>query len=75
MLANFLLHMSSHMISRRHMASRKRAHNRNNLQRFGEWLRSLREAKNVPLRVVAAAAEMDQAHLSKAEARPADADF
>lgn len=36
-------------------------------QRFGEWLRGLREAKQVPLRVVAAAAEMDQAHLSKAE--------
>lgn len=35
--------------------------------RFGEWLRSLREAKELPLRVVAAAAEMDQAHLSKAE--------
>ena len=36
-------------------------------QRFGEWLRGLREAKELPLRVVAAAAEMDQAHLSKAE--------
>lgn len=36
-------------------------------QRFGEWLRGLRETKKVPLRVVAAAAEMDQAHLSKAE--------
>lgn len=34
---------------------------------FGEWLRQMRESKNVPLRVVAAAAEMDQAHLSKAE--------
>ncbi len=34
---------------------------------FGEWLRQLREAKGVPLRVVAAAAEMDQAHLSKVE--------
>lgn len=34
---------------------------------FGEWLRQMREAKDVPLRVVAAAAEMDQAHLSKAE--------
>jgi transcriptional regulator with XRE-family HTH domain len=36
-------------------------------QRFGEWLRGLREAKELPLRVVAAAAEMDQAHLSKVE--------
>lgn len=36
-------------------------------QRFGEWLRGLREAKQQPLRVIAAAAEMDQAHLSKVE--------
>jgi HTH-type transcriptional regulator, competence development regulator len=36
-------------------------------QRFGVWLRGLRESKQLPLRVVAAAAEMDQAHLSKAE--------
>ena len=36
-------------------------------QRFGEWLRDLREAKGLPLRAVAAAAEMDQAHLSKVE--------
>jgi len=36
-------------------------------QRFGEWLRGLREAKELPLRVIAAAAEMDQAHLSKVE--------
>lgn len=34
---------------------------------FGEWLRQMREEKNVPLRVVASAAEMDQAHLSKIE--------
>lgn len=36
-------------------------------QRFGEWLRSIRESQQLPLRVVAAAAEMDQAHLSKVE--------
>ena len=36
-------------------------------QRFGEWLRGLREAKDLPLRAVAAAAQMDQAHLSKVE--------
>lgn len=36
-------------------------------QRFGEWLRGLRESRQLPLRVVAAAAEMDQAHLSKVE--------
>jgi transcriptional regulator with XRE-family HTH domain len=35
--------------------------------RFGEWLRHLREERKLPLRAVAAAAEMDQAHLSKAE--------
>jgi transcriptional regulator with XRE-family HTH domain len=35
--------------------------------RFGEWLRRLREEHKLPLRAVAAAAEMDQAHLSKAE--------
>lgn len=35
--------------------------------RFGEWLRELRQAKNLALREVAAAAGMDQAHLSKAE--------
>lgn len=37
------------------------------VRRFGEWLRSKRESKKLPLRVVAAAAEMDQAHLSKVE--------
>lgn len=36
-------------------------------QTFGEWLRQMREKKDVPLRVVAAAADMDQAHLSKIE--------
>jgi len=35
--------------------------------RFGEWLRRLRVEKDVPLRTVAAAADMDQAHLSKIE--------
>lgn len=35
--------------------------------RFGEWLRRLREERRLPLRAVAAEAEMDQAHLSKAE--------
>jgi HTH-type transcriptional regulator, competence development regulator len=34
---------------------------------LGEWLRQLRQAKDLALREVAAAAEMDQAHLSKAE--------
>ena len=34
---------------------------------FGSWLRRLREQRGLPLRAVAAAAEMDQAHLSKIE--------
>ncbi len=40
---------------------------KNSPPRFGEWLRQLREEHKLPLRAVAAAAEMDQAHLSKAE--------
>ena len=36
-------------------------------QTFGAWLRKMRDDKSVPLRAVAAAAEMDQAHLSKVE--------
>ena len=35
--------------------------------RFGEWLRGLRQEKDLALREVAAAVGMDQAHLSKAE--------
>ncbi len=34
---------------------------------FGSFLRQLREQSDLPLRAVAAAAGMDQAHLSKAE--------
>ena len=49
------------------MARQKKATYTASPQRFGEWLRALREAKQLPLRVVAAAAEMDQAHLSKVE--------
>lgn len=49
------------------MARHGKATQAANTQRFGEWLRGLRESKELPLRVVAAAAEMDQAHLSKAE--------
>jgi transcriptional regulator with XRE-family HTH domain len=49
------------------MARHKKATYSAASQRFGEWLRGLREAKELPLRVVAAAAEMDQAHLSKVE--------
>jgi transcriptional regulator with XRE-family HTH domain len=34
---------------------------------LGEWLRQLRQEKDLALREVAAAADMDPAHLSKAE--------
>lgn len=34
---------------------------------LGEWLRQLRQEKSLPLREVAAAADMDPAHLSKVE--------
>lgn len=49
------------------MARQKKATYTANTLRFGEWLRGLRDSKQLPLRVVAAAAEMDQAHLSKVE--------
>jgi transcriptional regulator with XRE-family HTH domain len=35
--------------------------------RLGPWLRELRQKKDLALREVAAAVQMDQAHLSKAE--------
>ncbi|MFM9873030.1 MAG: helix-turn-helix domain-containing protein [Fimbriimonadaceae bacterium] len=34
---------------------------------FGMWLREIRTSRNLPIRVVAAAVEMDQAHLCKVE--------
>ena len=49
------------------MARQKQSKDKTTFQRFGEWLRSIRESKQLPLRVIAAAAEMDQAHLSKVE--------
>ena len=49
------------------MARQRKTNNAVPAQRLGEWLRSIREGKELPLRVVAAAAEMDQAHLSKVE--------
>ena len=58
---------SGQPVSSQKMARHRKTIYRAVSQRFGEWLRGLREAKQVPLRVVAAAAEMDQAHLSKAE--------
>ena len=36
-------------------------------QRFGDWMRELRLEKELPLRVVAEAAEMDLTHLQKIE--------
>ena len=58
---------ASHPVSSQDMARQKKATYTVASQRFGEWLRGLREAKELPLRVIAAAAEMDQAHLSKVE--------
>ncbi len=49
------------------MASRKKSGRLSSPIRFGTWLRELRETRQLPLRVVASAAEMDQAHLSKVE--------
>lgn len=49
------------------MARQKKATNLPKTLNFGAWLRSHREARKLPLRSVAAAAEMDQAHLSKVE--------
>lgn len=48
------------------MAGQKRATISTNV-RFGVWLRGIRQSRQLPLRAVAAAAEMDQAHLSKVE--------
>jgi len=61
------LHCTSHLVYSHLMASQKKANDVVNTQRFGEWLRGIRESKQLPLRIVAAAAEMDQAHLSKVE--------
>lgn len=58
---------ASRFVSSQKMSRQKKATYAAASQRFGEWLRGLREAKELPLRVVAAAAEMDQAHLSKVE--------
>ena len=54
-------------MARQSDTDRRRASRNSGTRRFGDWLRELRESRNVPIRVVAAAAEMDQAHLSKAE--------
>ena len=47
--------------------SSKRQSNTDASLPFGEWLRQLRVKRDLPLRAVAAATEMDQAHLSKIE--------
>ena len=50
------------------MASTKYSHKaRTAVPCFGGWLRRMREERDLPLRAVAAEAEMDQAHLSKVE--------
>lgn len=59
--------MVSHIVTSQCMARQKKSTSPAANLRFGEWLRSIRESKSLPLRAVAAAAEMDQAHLSKTE--------
>ena len=54
----------------RDMASRNKSiplYRQSQPVRLGAWLRELRQKKDLALREVAAAVEMDQAHLSKAE--------
>ncbi len=58
---------ASQDVSSYQMARQKKAGYRVATQTFGERLRKMREEKGVPLRTVAAAADMDQAHLSKVE--------
>lgn len=58
---------SSQDVSSQQMARPKKTGYAAPTQTFGEWLRQMRDEKGVPLRVVAAAADMDQAHLSKIE--------
>jgi HTH-type transcriptional regulator, competence development regulator len=55
--------MASHDMARKSKASSTSAVP----PHLGEWLRHLREERSLPLRAVAAAVEMDQAHLSKVE--------
>jgi transcriptional regulator with XRE-family HTH domain len=43
------------------------SNNTRRIQKFGEWLRDMRQKRKLPLRVVAAAAQMDSALLSKIE--------
>jgi len=59
--------VSSQVVSSLTMARRKKAGYAAATQNLGEWLRQMRDEKGVPLRIVAAAADMDQAHLSKIE--------
>jgi len=58
---------ASQGVSSQQMARQKKTGYAAPAQTFGGWLREMRERKYVPLRVVAAAADMDQAHLSKVE--------
>ena len=57
----------SPLVVNRHKMSSQSKSNGSSAVAFGEWLRQLREQKGELLREVAAAAEMDLAHLSKIE--------
>jgi transcriptional regulator with XRE-family HTH domain len=48
-------------------STKSRGNGKVGLRPLGVWLRELRRKQKLPLRAVAAAAEMDQAHLSKVE--------
>jgi HTH-type transcriptional regulator, competence development regulator len=63
----FSCNAASQNVSSQQMARQKKTGYAAPTQTFGEWLRQMRDEKGVPLRVVAAAADMDQAHLSKVE--------
>jgi len=65
-LGKLLLRLRLTAIIRHRMSSRVKA-NREGTPRLGEWLRELRDQRGELLRTVAAAAEMDIAHLSKIE--------
>jgi transcriptional regulator with XRE-family HTH domain len=66
-MKHFCCILSSQDVSSQQMARPKKTGYAAPTQTFGEWLRQMRDEKGVPLRVVAAAADMDQAHLSKIE--------
>lgn len=66
-MKSFCCILASQDVSSQKMARQKKAGYSVATPIFGKWLRKIRENKGVPIRAAAAAAEMDQAHLSKVE--------